>query len=207
MGLTSVMTKVCSECFSICTGLADCLKLQEFNIIVENAKAIAKLKKTIVATPTYRGSSQFFKIKNTSFGKRKFSEDEPFYSRFLTITFDPKKFTFAQLTNTELMINYTLNALWSIRQLFKHNIKLVFEFHKSGLLHCHINYECEDVFNHMSLLLRLRYYFSKSLKNKHCIHDRIFNDGGKQYISKANEEYYYFNMETFKEKKPIEISF
>lgn len=190
----SKVSKRCNDCFNLCRSLNECLRLQEFNLVVEQANAISKLKRVIQCTPTYKGSQKFFeKPPNNVFREREFSESTQYYTRFMTITFDPKKFTFNQLTQPELLKNYVFNAIYNLYKLFKGNIRLIFEYHKSGILHTHLNYEAWDIHCHAHILLRLRYYFSKTLKNKSCIHDRIFNDGGIKYLQKSNKTYYEFN--------------
>ena len=166
--------------------------MQDFNLIVEHAKSIANLKKTIQrATPHFKGiKSWLYKDVDDQFENVKFSDSTNYQTRFLTITFDPQKFTFNELTQPLLLTNYLKNSLLDLKTLFKQSPICIIEYHKSGVLHAHINYECNDVLSHTTLLLRLKYYFSATLRNKHAIHDRHFNQGGIQYITKDNQTYF-----------------
>jgi len=176
--------------------------MQDFNVVVENAQAIAKLKKHISASvPDFKGSKKMLTKVNDNFEEQCFPAPSYNY-RFITITFDPKKFSFNELTQPELLHNYVLNVLWELRTLFSHNIILIREFHVSGIPHYHLNYSCQTPLDHSSLILRLRYYFANSLKNRKCIHDRVFNEGGKQYMEKSNKTY--FKYKIF--EKPLEIN-
>lgn len=186
-------TKQCPDCHSICSSLQDCLKIQEFNIIVEDAKAIAKLKKHITNTvPHFKGIKNWLSLEPEGFQLQSFNDTTEWQYRFLTITFSPKKFTFNELTQPQKLINYALNALKDLQNLFKGKPLIVIEYHKSGIPHVHLNYSTETPLEHSTLQLRLQYYFAESLRNKRCIHDRIFNEGGKQYITKSNSQYYTF---------------
>lgn len=191
---------LCQDCGTIsCTNLETCTKIQEFNLVVDNAKAIAKLKKWIQTTvPDFKGQKMWLKPAPQEFTTRIWCDcnllgcNNKWNNRFITITFDPKKFSFNELTQPDLLHNYVLNALWNLRNLFATNIKLVREYHKSGIPHYHLNYTCPDVASHATLKLRLRYYFTNTLKNTKAIHDRMFNDLGKQYIKKANTTFITF---------------
>lgn len=178
--------------------------MQDFNIIVENAKTIAALRKHIqVSAPQFKGISKWFdQPLEDKYVIKQFDSSTLFKYRFITITFDPHKFTLNQLTQPVSLIRYALNALYDLRYLFKDNPIIVVEYHKSGIPHLHINYNINTPLEHATLLLRLRYYFSKDLRNKRCIHDRIFNEGGQSYIQKSNQQYYTFNIM----EKPLEKS-
>lgn len=167
--------------------------MQEFNIIVEDSKAIHKLRKHIKkAVPHFKGIKKWLvEDVDTDFQVHKLDGIKYQY-RFLTITFDPRKFTFNELTQPIKLIRYAKNALKDLENLFKGKPIIIVEYHKSGVPHLHINYECEGPLEHATLILRLRYFFSESLKNKSCIHDRMANEGCIQYMKKANTEYFTF---------------
>ena len=191
-GLASAMIpKVCKECFTLCFSHDNCLKNQDFNLIVEQGKAIAKLKQNITSTvPHFKGIKKWLK-KNvdeyySSFAFSEFKQQQ----RFLTITYDPRKFSFNELTQPVLLINYLKNVLLDLQNLFKEKPNIIIEYHKTGIPHCHINYTCNSVLEHATLILRLRYYFSESLRNKKCIHDRMANENCYNYMIKANAEYF-----------------
>lgn len=193
----------CPDCNHNCHSHNECLKMQDFNVIVENAQAIAKLKKHISASvPDFKGSKKMLVTPNNNFQSRMLDWIKDYNYRFITITFDPKKFSFNELTQPDLLHNYVLNVLWELRTLFSHNIILIREFHVSGIPHYHLNYSCGTPLEHASLILRLRYYFASSLKNRKCIHDRVFNEGGKQYMAKSNKSFYEFK----RFEKPLEIN-
>lgn len=187
---------LCKECYSICTSLNHCLRNQEFNLIVENAKAINKLKKHIKATvPHFKGAKSIWLHKEdiiNEYDQLPFLPETVYKYRFLTITFDPRKFSFNELTQPKLLINYALNALFDLRNLFKGKPIIIIEYHKSGIPHFHINYDVEGQLELSTLILRLKYFFSENLRNKICIHDRVFNEYGKNYMRKSNETYFTF---------------
>ncbi len=187
---------LCKECFTICTSHAVCLKMQDFNIIVQNAQAMAKLKKHIkISAPQFTGRSVWFETDSRQyFVERKFDESTLWRYRFITITFDPKKFTLNQLTQPIKLLQYAFNALYDLRFLFANNIRAVVEYHKSGIPHIHMNYDVRGPLEHATLLLRLRYYFSKDLRNRRAIHDRTFNEYGPGYMQKANQTYFEFKQ-------------
>lgn len=187
---------VCNECNNHCHSLEDCQQRQQFNIILEKHNDIMELKKYIkIAAPHYKGNNKWFSYEiKDQFEERIFDLNTEYRYRFLTVTFDPKKFTFNQLTNPPELINYGLNCFYELRYLFKNNPIIVIEYHKSGIPHFHINYDVEGPLEHATLLLRLRYYFSKDLRTKHSIHDRIFNDIGINYIKKSNSKYLTFKI-------------
>ncbi len=189
--------KLCPDCFTLCTSHAICLKMQDFNLIVEQAKAIAKLKKTIQkTTPHFKGIKSWLRNEvEDQFENIEFSDSTPIYTRFITITFDPRKFTFNELTQPKLLINYIKNALLDLKNLFKQKPICIIEYMKSGVVHAHVNYECSSVLESTTLLLRLKYFFSDSLRNRNAIHDRYFNEGGNVYLRKSNTHYF-----TFKEQ-------
>lgn len=190
------MTSLCKDCGHICDSLTNCLKYQDFNVIVENAQAMAKLKKHIsVSAPEFKGNNKWFSEElKDKFVVQKFDISTNYQYRFATITFDPKKFTLNQLTQPILLVRYALNAIYDLRYLFKDKPIIVIEYHKSGIPHIHMNYTVNGPMEHATLILRLAYYFAKDLRNKKCIHDRIFNEGGQQYIKKSNTEYYTFKI-------------
>lgn len=203
MGLTSVMTSLCKDCGHICNSLANCLKYQDFNVIVENAQAMAKLKKHIQhSAPEFKGNTRWFseEVKD-KFTSVNFDISTNYQYRFATITFAPDKFTLNQLTQPILLVRYALNAIYDLRYLFKENPIIVVEYHKSGIPHIHMNYSVGGPMEHATLLLRLRYYFAKDLRNKKCIHDRVFNEGGQTYIKKSNNNYYTFKVF----EKPLDL--
>lgn len=193
---TNDIGKLCVDCGHICSSLSQCKKYQDFNIIVEHARAMAKLRHYLKqTTPYFRGKSSYFSdVPSGIFEEKCFFQGMKWNTRFCTITFDPKKFSVNELTQPIKLHNYTLNCIADLKHLFSKNIILIREYHKSGVPHYHLNYECASVHEHAHLILRLRYYFSKDLKNKRCIHDRYFNDGGIQYMRKSNESFIYFSI-------------
>jgi len=185
----------CGDCHHECKSLTECHKYQNFNQIVLDAKKIAAIRKSIPkAVKDFKGNKKWLTDNAISgaFENKTFTKDTEYKYRFMTITFDPKKFSFKELANFNQLHNYVLNALHSIQDYFAGNILLVREFHKSGLPHYHLNYSCPDQFTQHHVLFRMKYYFQQHLNNKHCIHDRIFNEGGKQYIKKVNMQYIQF---------------
>lgn len=188
------MATLCPDCHHICDSLATCHKYQDFNLVVEQYKVMLSLRKNIqIMAPNFRGKTTFFlDVPSGKFEEKLFFEGMNWNTRFLTITFDPKKFGPNELSQPSRLHNYVLNALFELRNLFSKNIILIREFHKSGIPHYHMNYQCNDICSHAHLLIRLRYYFAKTLKNKRCIHDRYFNEGGKAYIMKTNKSFFTF---------------
>lgn len=193
----------CSFCGTDCKSFSDCKKKEQFALIVENAQKMALLKKHIkVSAPQFKGNTKWFTQPCNHFVERKFDESTEWKYRFLTVTFDPKKFTLNQLTDVPALINYFHNAIYDLRYLFKDNPIIILEFHKSGIPHFHINYNVDGVLELNTLLLRLKYYFSKDLRTKHCIHDRLFNINGQSYMKKSNDKYFQFKVW----EKPLEKS-
>lgn len=179
-----------------------------------DARKIAHLKKWIrTCVQHFKGQSKWLTTDVASEYKSKLflnnsdspapAGDDVWKYRFITITFDPKKFSFNELSRPEWLHNYTLNALLELKVLFDGNIILVREYHQSGVPHYHLNYTpvTSDAIYHINL--RLRYYFSATLQNKHCIHDRIFNAGGYKYITKASGKYWSFEKTSI--PNPVEI--
>lgn len=197
------MSSLCKECFTICRSHAECLKMQDFQIIVQNAQKMAQLKKHIkISAPQFKGNKQWFTQDISGlFVERLFDTSTNWQYRFMTVTFDPKKFTLNQLTNPKELITYGLNAIYSLRNLFKENPLIIVEYHKSGIPHFHINYTVNGVLELATLKLRMQYYFSKDLRNKRAVHDRVFNEGGHQYMQKSNITYFQFKLW----EKPLEI--
>lgn len=186
----------CPECHHECKSLNECNNYQKFNLVVLDAKKIAQIRKSIPkAVTNFKGNSKWFNDEHGTGGRFesvKFSSHTEYKYRFMTITFDPKKFSFKELANFEKLHNYVLNALYELREYFDGNIILVREYHNSGLPHYHLNYSCHDQFLHHHIVFRMKYYFQAHLNNKHCIHDRIFNAGGQEYIKKTNSNYIRF---------------
>jgi len=183
----------------MCINLTNCLKLQDFNTIVDNARQMALLRKNIKnCVPEFRGKSSFFSdIPSGRFDEKSIKNIDSLPTlrgRFMTITFDPKKFSPNELSQPSKLHNYILNILWELRFLFSKNIILVREFHKSGIPHYHMNYECKGVMEHATLILRMRYYCANNLNNRHCIHDRPANDGAKQYLTKSAQSYFFYSQ-------------
>lgn len=184
---------ICPDCNHGCTSLAECLRYQDFNLIVENAQAVSKLKKQIGKTcPEYKGKNpNWFKnepvLPSMSFDDYKTMPASNFGGRFATITFDPKKFSANELTNPKALTNFIANALLDLKPFYS-KCYLVYELTKHGIVHAHINYTCDTVLDHTTFMLRLKYYFAKDLRNKHCIHDRMFNDGGIIYMVKPESK-------------------
>lgn len=185
----------CPDCKHDCRNHPECLRYQDFNLVIEDAHAIAKLKKTIKsACPTFKGKNkQWFdsiplfmedKSKHISYDAyAKLNQDQYGY-RFTTITFDPKKFSMTELINPTKLINYIGNALEDLKELYT-KCYLTYEVTKMGIVHAHINYTCDSVLTHTTFQLRLKYYFANDLRNRHAIHDRIFNDNGINYMTKS----------------------
>jgi len=182
----------CGDCKQECKNLNECHAYQNFNNMVLDAKKVAAIRKSIPkAVPEFKGSKKWFNdaTVGAQYDTGVFNTTVEWKYRFMTITFDPKKFSFKELAHFDKLHNYVLSALLEIREYFDGNIILVREFHKSGLPHYHLNYSCPDQFTQHHVLFRMKYYFQQHLNNKHCIHDRIFNEGGKQYIKKVNMTY------------------
>jgi len=186
----------CIDCNQDCSSHTECLAYQNFNNVVLDAKAVAKLRKSIPkATPHFKGLKGWLKeYDHSQWMLANFKDDTDYKYRFMTITFDPKKFSFKELANAPYLHSYVMNALLSIKSYFDGNIILVREYHANGIPHYHMNYSASDQVNHNHILIRMKYYFQQHLNNRHCIHDRIFNDGGKKYITKTNKTYYRFNQ-------------
>ena len=184
----------CGDCKHECKSLNECHAYQNFNQIVLDAKAIAQIRKSIPkATPDFKGCKAWLKdLDKFKWQMGTFAGATVWKYRFMTVTFDPKKFSFKELADIGALTSYVLNAIHSLKDYFDGNVILVREYHKSGVPHFHLNYSCPDQFCQNHVLLRMKYYFQQHLNNKHCIHDRIFNEGGKQYISKVNKQYFRF---------------
>lgn len=182
----------CHECRTHCATFIECQKMQDFNMIVENAHSMSKLRKYITSIiPHFKGKSSFFLDGiSGNFVEKSLNHDMNWNQRFLTITFDPRKFSANELSQPLKLHNYILNALYEIKFVFQKNIILIREFHKSGIPHYHLNYSCATPLDHACLILRLKYYFAKDLRNRNCIHDRYFNNGGITYMKKANTTYW-----------------
>jgi len=192
-----IMATLCKDCNHLCDNLTTCLKYQDFNVLLDNHHAMVKLQKFIkMAVPDFRGKKSF--LSDDPSGKfhenvfKKGINPMTWNQRFMTITFDPRKFSINELSQPKVLHKYMLNALWELRNLFSKNIILVREYHKSGIPHYHLNYSCHDIHAHMCLLLRMRYYFAKSLQNRSAMHDRMFNDGGVEYMTKSATTYFIF---------------
>lgn len=177
--------------------------MQDFQIIVENAKKMAQLKKHIkVSAPQFKGHLKWFTQDISGlFVERLFDTSTNWQYRFMTVTFDPKKLTKLQQIDPIGLIRYAFNAIYSIRNLYKENPIIIIEYHKSGLPHFHINYTVNGPLELATLKLRMQYYFSNDLRNKRAIHDRIFNEGGHQYMQKSNISYYQFKLF----EKPLDL--
>lgn len=183
----------CPDCNHECKSLVECNNYQKFNNVVLDAKQIARIRKSIpMATKDFKGVKGWLIQDPPLYEVCKFKNDTEWKYRFMTITFDPKKFSFKELCDIHSLTRYTMHALYSIKDYFDGNIILIREYHNSGVPHFHLNYSVPDQFCHNHVLLRMKYYFQQHLNNKHCIHDRIFNEGGKQYMQKANLDYYKF---------------
>lgn len=187
-----IMAQICPDCHHICTNHAMCLKYQDFNVILENQKAIAQIKKYIkICAPHFKGNKEWMNLDfRQNFNIVPFDESVQYNYRFMTLTFDPKKFSFNELSQPEKLLNYVFNAIYSLKDLFSTNPIIVVEFHKSGIPHIHMNYSTSGPLQQYSLMLRLKYYLSKDLRNRHAVHDRIFNESGIGYIKKSNNSFY-----------------
>lgn len=188
--------KQCPDCRHDCSSHAECLRYQDFNIIVDDARAIAKLKKTIKSsTPEYKGKNkQWFsqvpmfmedKAKHLSHDAYTKLPAEQYGYRFTTITFDPKKFSLEELVSPQKLINFIGNVLEELKPFYT-KMYLTYELTRLGIVHAHINYTCDSVLAHATFQLRLKYYFAKDLRNRHAIHDRIFNSNGIDYMTNKN---------------------
>jgi hypothetical protein len=177
--------------------------MQDFQVIVENAKKMAQLKKHIkVSAPQFKGNTKWLTQDISGlFVERHFDTSTNWQYRFMTVTFDSRKFSFNELTNPKELITYGLNAIYSLRNLFKENPLIIIEYHKTGIPHFHINYTVNGVLELATLKLRMQYYFSKDLRNKYAVHDRVFNEGGHQYMQKSNTSYYQFKIF----EKPLDL--
>lgn len=185
----------CPDCNHDCNSLNQCIKYREFNELVQQARAIIALKKHIkLCVPHFKGKSTWLNDYSDNYVEKPLSDLTPidYNYRFMTLTFDPAKFSYNELTQPNKLHNYILNALYDIRHLFSNNIILVREYHKSGVPHYHLNYTTHDENTLIHLKLRMQYYLAKSLRNRHAVHDRIFNAGGVGYLKKANTHYYAF---------------
>ena len=189
-------TALCQDCGHVCINLTNCLKYQDFNLIVENARTMAMLRKNIKhCVPEFKGKSSFLSdVPSGRFTEKPINQTPKLVGRFMTITFDPKKFSPNELSQPSKLHNYILNALWELRFLFSKNIFLVREFHRTGIPHYHMNYECHGVLEHATLILRMKYYFSNNLNNKYCIHDRTANDGALAYLTKSATSYFLYSQ-------------
>lgn len=194
--MNSDVSGSCSFCGTDCKSFSQCKKQEEWNQIVYNAQQLAKLKKHIeVAAPTFKGNMKWFNTDISGlFVERMFDTSTNYHYRFMTITFDPKKFTFNQLTDVPGLLRYFFNCIYNLKNLFKENPIIILEFHKSGIPHFHMNYSVNGPLELNTLILRMQYYFSKDLRTKHAIHDRIFNEYGQKYMQKANTKYYQFKV-------------
>lgn len=187
----------CPQCNHECTSLNVCVRYQEFNELVQQARAIVALKKHIkMCIPHFQGKQSWLKYDIFKYEYKELLLDSlhpiEYNYRFMTLTFDPRKFSYNELTQPEKLHNYMLNALNDVKHLFKGNIILVREYHKSGIPHYHLNYSTHDLNTLMHLKLRMQYYLSKTLRNRYAVHDRIFNAGGIEYLKKANDTYFAF---------------
>lgn len=188
------MANLCKDCRHLCRNHAECLKYQDFNIVVDDARAIAKLKRTIKSScPEYKGKQKewfnkvplFLEDKNKHLSSDQYKQLKEYGYRFTTITFDPKKFSLNELIHPDKLINYIGNALEELKPFYT-KCFLTYELTKMGIVHAHINYSCDSVLTHTTLQLRLKYYFAKHLNNKHAIHDRVFNEYGVNYMIKSD---------------------
>lgn len=194
---------LCKECLSNCKSFAECKKIQFKNYVQqeqERIKTKAVLNAKGLPNIAFSGKKDYMKpVHNENYKQVQFDENTPWGNRFITITFDPNKFGANFLSQPQTCKNYVFNVLNELKPLFDKMV-FVFETHKSGIIHAHLSYKVKSADTDVdeaqlelaTLKLRLKYYFSKSLKNKKCIHDRIFNEGGKQYMTKTNKSYYKF---------------
>lgn len=188
-----MIPEICKDCGHTCKNHADCLKLQDWNIVIDDARQLARLRQHIkINTPDYKGKNKelmdpkdgtFFSDGNNSLLFTDYLQLPEHGYRFTTITFDPKKFGFEFMTNPKKQLNFIINVLELLKPLFT-KCYLIVELHKSKVLHAHINYSCPDLLTWATLQLRLKYYFAYDLRNKHAIHDRIFNQIGLNYMVK-----------------------
>lgn len=186
--------------------------MQDFNIVVENAKKMAELKKHIKYTvPHFKGIKKWLtESVSEKYVSKGFNNEMKWNYRFMTLTFDPKKFSKNELSQPIQCITYALNAIYDVRHLFTANPIVVIEYHKSGIPHVHFNYSVKGPLEHATLILRMRYFFAQDLRNTKAVHDRIFNEGGIAYITKSNTDYYTFKIwenfetESFGIKKSLE---
>lgn len=200
--------RICQDCKTDCQSFAECKNTQFKNYaIAESLKLKEKNKLKTVGLPDikFNGKTKYMEpVNNDNFEKLSFENTTPPWGyRFITITFDPVKFGANFLSQPQVCKNYIFNVLTELEPLFG-KFMLIFEYHKSGILHAHISYtvksaetdEDEALLEHSTLKIRLLYYFSKSLRNKKAIHDRMFNEGGKKYMTKSNIYYYIFKAKS-----------
>lgn len=164
-------------------------------IIIDDARAIARVRKHIkYIVPSFTGKRTWL-IQDVKDQYEFHTFDKAIWQyRFMTVTFDPRKFSANELSQPYKLINYFQNAMLEMKNLLKGLPIIVMEFHKSGIPHFHINYSTEGVLELNSFILRMRYYFSKDLRTRATIHDRIFNDHGKDYIQKSNDAFFTYKI-------------
>lgn len=194
--MSTVTPSLCKDCGHLCLSLNNCLKYQEFNMVVEQAQAMAKLKKSITGSvPHFKGLKKWLKQPTEDFIELDFSNNKIHYSKFITLTFDPKKFSLNELTQPTLLDNYIKNCLLDLQNLFKDKtIMLVREFHKTGIPHYHLLCNFETPLEQNTCILRLRYFLSAKLTNKRSVHLRPANEYAINYISKSNTKYLNFKQ-------------
>lgn len=193
-----MIPELCKDCGHTCRNHADCLKLQDWNIVIDDARQYAKLRNQIkIRVPDYKGKNpelfsapkvdSFYNDGNRALTFQQYIDLPEHGYRFTTITFDPKKFGFKTLCNPGKCVNFIVNVLEELKPLYT-KCYLIFELHKSGIVHAHINYTCQTTLDWATFQLRLKYYFANDLRNKHAIHDRIFNNIGLNYMVKEDSK-------------------
>lgn len=121
--------------------------------------------------------------------------------RFITITFDPKKFGTSPLE--ELRKNYILDKLYKSVESDKLVEKFYgsFEYHKNGMLHAHAIL----VIHSVSDKVMARYFtdfFSDNPRNKVAIQLGPAKKTALDYINKESEDYFYYSK-SYKEVTTI----
>lgn len=113
---------------------------------------------------------------------------------FMTITFDPMRFDKLELSTEQSQKDYILTMLSKASKkadTYSEFIYGCFEKHKSGIIHAHCLYECED---YVEVKKYLQRKFSNSIHNQKAVdinwvrnNEKVFN-----YIDDGNKEKYGF---------------
>ena len=179
----------CTACKTWCVTFNECKLMQGFQQLITDYKKHKNIG--IEYAPVFNGKKQYLTRYNDEFERIAFADmQQPYGYRFVTITCDPKKFTFNEISKPDLLYNYLFNVISELKYLFVTNPVIIMEYTKKGVPHFHMTYTCAEPAHSAGVLLRLRYYFASSMQNRYCIHDRIFNNGGKEYLQKYATHFY-----------------